>query len=160
MSAVKSKWTQNVQFWMYSERSISEKFRGLTDLWLKWICTFRTSCCKIKPGIWTLNPELCGSMLETIYSDRCQNLNSHFLTISSLKEEIYCSKKVDPWPCQFLKKNVEKRFFMYDMCFYVLSTLSNWAASWNMKGSFKHPYCPLLLGDLSGSHITLSIHHQ
>ena len=95
-------------------------------------------------------------MLETIYSDRCQNLNSHFLTISSLKEEIYCSKKVDPWPCQFLKKNVEKRFFMYDMCFYVLSTLSNWAASWNMKGSFKHPYCPLLLGDLSGSHITLS----
>ena len=80
-------------------------------MWLKWICTFRTSCCKIKPGIWTLNPELCGSMLETIYSDRCQNLNSHFLTISSLKEEIYCSKKSGSLTLSISQKKCWKTVF-------------------------------------------------
>ena len=119
--------------------------------------TFRT-CCKIKPGIWTLNPELCGSMLETIYSDRCQNLNSHFLTISSLKEEIYCSKKVDPWPCQFLKKMLKNGFlcticaFMFCQPFQIEQLLGIWrviqtsllpsTAGWSEWESYYTLYTP------------------
>ena len=77
-------------------------------------------------------------MLETIYSDRCQNLNSHFLTISSLKEEIYCSKKVDPWPCQFLKKMLKNGFlcticaFMFCQPFQIEQLLGIWRGHSNI----------------------------